>query len=110
MDGREPDMVLTRYIFYSNWRNGRAHCRRLNARSRWHQPAQAKLNQQHQHKVLASIRRQLWPAGWYSVSVFRGRRLDFDVAPAALRVGAWLAGSTPKRHRPHSASGSALNF
>jgi hypothetical protein len=59
MDGREPDMVLTRYIFYSNWRNGGALSRRFNACSRWHQPAHAKLNQQYQHKVLASIRRQL---------------------------------------------------
>jgi hypothetical protein len=52
-------MVLTRYIFYSNWRNGGTLCRRFNACGRRHQPAQAKLNQQYQHKVLASIRRQL---------------------------------------------------
>lgn len=46
----------------------------------------------------------------YSVSVFRGRRLDLDVLPAAVRRCAWLANSTPKRHRPHNAGLGALNF
>ena len=46
----------------------------------------------------------------YSVSVFRGRRLDLDVLPAAVRRCALLANSTPKRHRPHNAGLGALNF
>jgi hypothetical protein len=84
--------------------------RRLNTRSRWQQPAQAQLNQQHQHKGLASIRRQLGLPAGYSVWVFRGRRLDLDAGPATLRNCAGFAGSTPKRHRPHSAIVRALNF
>lgn len=46
----------------------------------------------------------------YSVSVFRGRRLDLGVSPAAVHHCAWPANSTPKRHRPHSAGVCALNF
>jgi len=45
MDGREPDVMLTRYIFYSNWRNGGARSWRVNAWTRRHQPTQDKLNQ-----------------------------------------------------------------
>jgi hypothetical protein len=64
MDGREPDMVLTCYTFYSAWRDARAQGRQFNSCTCRQQPAEAQLNQQHQHKVLASIRRQLEPAGW----------------------------------------------
>lgn len=52
----------------------------------------------------------LEPAGWYSVSVFRGRRLGWGVLSATLRFSAGFADSAPKRHRPHSAFGGALNF
>jgi hypothetical protein len=45
MDGREPDVMLTRYIFYSDWRNGGARGWRFNACTRRHQPTQDKLNQ-----------------------------------------------------------------
>jgi hypothetical protein len=58
-----------------------------------HGPAQAKLNQQHQHnKGLASIRLQLGQlqAG-YSVSVFRGCRLDLGTCSATLRNCAGFA-------------------
>jgi hypothetical protein len=45
VDGREPDVVLICYIFYSDWRNGGALYWRFNACGRWWQPAQEQLNQ-----------------------------------------------------------------
>jgi hypothetical protein len=45
VDGREPDVVLTCYIFYSDRRNGGALYWRFNACGRWWQPAQEQLNQ-----------------------------------------------------------------
>ena len=55
------------------------------------------------------------PAAWkrpagYSVSVFRGRRLDWGAMAATWRSSAGFAVSAPERHRPHSALDSALNF
>lgn len=55
------------------------------------------------------------PAAWelpagYSVSVFRGRRLDWGASAATLRSSAGFAVSVPQRHRPRSAFGGALNF
>ena len=50
------------------------------------------------------------PAGWYSVSVFRGRRLDSGACSATLRMRAGFADGAPKRHRPHSGPRRALNF
>jgi len=45
MDGREPDVMLTRRVVNGDWRNGGAQSWRLNARARRHQPTQDKLNQ-----------------------------------------------------------------
>jgi hypothetical protein len=59
VDGREPDVVLTGRLFDGLGRNGCMRYRQFNACGRWHQPAQAQLNHQYQHKGLASIRRQL---------------------------------------------------
>ena len=101
MDGREPDVVLTRYFLGSWLRNGDGAGRwRSDAAGRWQQPggpAQAQLNQQHQHKRTRFDPPAAWslPAG-YSVSVFRGRRLDLCAWPATLRSSAGFAGSSTK--------------
>ena len=111
VDGREPDAVSISYLFDSNWRRGGARWRRFNACARWPQPAQEKLNQQHQHKGLASIRRQVEPAGWgipYRCFVGVGLTRMQRPPPCALARG--LRTDAPKRHRPRSAFNSALNF
>jgi len=78
-------------------------------RSRRQKPAQAQLDQQHQHVGLVSIRRQKQslPA-WNSVLVFRMRRLNPRWEPATLRSGAGFAGTSRKRHRPRSMIGPVL--
>ena len=92
MDGGEPDMVLIRHGCHGRLRRGGARCKRFRAVERrplWLEPgraAKAHLNQQHQHKGTRFDPPAAWslPAG-YSVSVFRGRRLDWGVLPATLR-------------------------
>ena len=116
VDGREPDSVLVGYLFDSRLRNDDARCRRLNGRSHWRKPVQAHSNQQHQHnKGLASIRRQLGSCRLgYSVSVFRGCRLDLGALSATLRD---CAGFAARRQSgidlpapPWVFDGSGLNF
>ena len=99
MDGREPDVMLTRHVVGGGLHDmGRAGRWRSDAAGRWQQPggpAQAQLNQQHQHKRTRFDPPAAWslPAG-YSVSVFRGRRLDLCAWPATLRSSAGFAGSS----------------
>jgi len=59
VDEREPHEKSICYYFYSNWRRGGARWRRFNGWRCRLLPAQDQLNQQHQHKGLASIRRQM---------------------------------------------------
>src|SRR5205085_12343995 len=96
VDGREADVVTTCHFLGGGLRGGGRRCRRLNARTHWRQPAQARLNQQHQHKGT----RFDPPASWfweradrlgYSVSGFRRRRLDWRTGLATLRRCAGFA-------------------
>lgn len=59
MDGREADVVSAGYLLHRSWRNEEQRYERLKAFNHRLEPVQAYLNQQHQHKGLASIRRQL---------------------------------------------------
>ncbi|MDP9897787.1 hypothetical protein J2W36_000020 [Variovorax ginsengisoli] len=114
MDGGEPEAVLTCRGWRDRLRRGSARCRRFNAGGHWPQPGgptQAHLNQQHQHKWTrfdppVAVR---LPAG-YSVSVFRGRRLDWGTRFCHFALERGVCNGVPKRHRPHRAFDRALNF
>ena len=112
MDGGEPDVMLARRLR----RNGgertgwNALQGQPNGRRNRLEPVQDHLNQQHQHRGLASIRRQVFVCRLgIPFSLFRWRRLDLGGAPATLRSSTGFAGKAPpKRHRPLSAAMGAL--